>query len=173
MPAIVRSVGDERDALVAFLEHERHVVVVAAYGLTDDQAWLTPTASDMSIGFLLEHLTSTERTWASMLVGSERAPDPAPVTAIVDLVAAYEVACAATGAALAMIDDLDRPVRMPEGTRWAPPGTEWNARWVLLHLVHETARHAGHADIIREALDGATCWTLMARAEGWPGHDGS
>jgi hypothetical protein len=38
----------------------------------------------------------------------------------------------------------------------------------LLHLIEETARHAGHADIVRESLDGATCWTLMAAAEGWP-----
>jgi hypothetical protein len=168
MPAIVRSVGDERDALVAFLEHERHVIVVAAHGLTDDQVWLTPSASDMSIGFLLEHLTSTERTWASMLLGSERAPDPARVTTVADLVAGYERACAETDDAIASVDDVDRPVRLPEGARWAPPGTEWSARWVLLHLIQETARHAGHADIIRESIDGATALPLMAAVEDWP-----
>ena len=57
---------------------------------------------------------------------------------------------------------------MPEGTRWAPPGTEWSVRWVLLHLIHETARHAGHADIIRESIDGAKALPLMAAVEEWP-----
>jgi hypothetical protein len=44
----------------------------------------------------------------------------------------------------------------------------WNVRWILLHLIQETARHAGHADIIRESVDGATAYPLMAAAEGWP-----
>ncbi len=51
---------------------------------------------------------------------------------------------------------------------WIPAGVVWTPRWVLLHLIEETARHAGHADIIRESIDGATCWTLMAAAEDWP-----
>jgi len=57
---------------------------------------------------------------------------------------------------------------VPEGTRWAPPDIEWSVRWVLLHLIHETARHAGHADIIRESIDGATALPLMAAVEQWP-----
>jgi len=52
---------------------------------------------------------------------------------------------------------------------WIPAGIVWTPRYVLLHLIEETARHAGHADIVRESIDGATCWTLMAAAEGWPG----
>jgi hypothetical protein len=44
----------------------------------------------------------------------------------------------------------------------------WSVRWVLLHLIAETARHAGHADIVRESVDGATAFPLMAAAEGWP-----
>ena len=55
---------------------------------------------------------------------------------------------------------------------WIPAGLVWTPRWVLLHLIEETARHAGHADIIRESIDGATCWTLMAAAEGWPRRTG-
>ncbi len=54
---------------------------------------------------------------------------------------------------------------------WIPGGVSWTPRWILLHLIEETARHAGHADIVREAIDGATCWTLMAAAEGWPATD--
>jgi uncharacterized damage-inducible protein DinB len=173
MPAIVRPVGDERDSLLTFLAHERHVLVIAAYGLTDEQARSAPTASELSIAGLLEHMTSTERTWASMIVGGaaqdatdERTP-PAP-EAVDGLVAAYEQATAATDAVVDAVDRLDRIVRVPEGTRWAPPDTEWSVRWVLLHLIHETARHAGHADIIRETIDGATALPLMAAVEEWP-----
>ncbi len=85
-----------------------------------------------------------------------------------DLVAAYEQATVATDAVIDAVDDLDRIVRVPEGTRWAPPDTEWSVRWVLLHLIHETARHAGHADIIRETIGGATALPLMAAVEQWP-----
>ena len=57
---------------------------------------------------------------------------------------------------------------MPKGVPWFPRDVEaWSVRWVLLHIIEETARHAGHADIIREALDGATMYALMAAAEGW------
>ena len=168
MPAIVRPVGDERDALRTFLDHERHVLVIAAYGLTDDQAWSTPTASDLSIAFLLEHMTSTERTWASMIVaGAAREPTVVPTT-LTDLVVAYEDATTATDAVIDTVDDFDQAVRVPEGTRWAPPDIEWSVRWVLLHLIQETARHAGHADIIRETIDGATALPLMAAVEQWP-----
>jgi uncharacterized damage-inducible protein DinB len=168
MPAIVRPVGDERDALLTFLEHERHVLVIAAHGLTDAQAWSTPTASELSVAGLLEHMASTERTWAAMVLGVPRGADPAAPATLAALVADYEQACAATDAAVDTVDDLDRVVRVPEGTRWAPPDIEWSVRWVLLHLVHETARHAGHADIIRESIDGATALPLMAAVEHWP-----
>ncbi len=54
---------------------------------------------------------------------------------------------------------------------WIPGGIVWTPRRVLLHLIEETARHAGAADIIRESIGAATCWTVMAAAEGWPAQD--
>ena len=61
---------------------------------------------------------------------------------------------------------------VPKGVPWFPDDVEaWSVRWVLLHLVEETARHAGHADILRESIDGATMYELMAAAEGWPPSD--
>ena len=168
MPAIVRPVGDERDALLTFLEHERHVLVIAAYGLTDDQAQLRPTVSDLSIQFLLEHMTSTERTWASMVKGVARPPDDEQSKTLATVIADYRDAIAATDVVIEAVDNLDQEVPLPEGARWAPPGTVWSVRWVLLHLIHETARHAGHADLIRESIDGATALPLMAAVERWP-----
>ena len=170
MPAIVRPVGDERDALLTFLAHERHVLVIAAYGLTDEQAWSTPTASDLSIAFLIEHMTSTERTWASMVLGgAAAAAEPSePPTTLAAIVAAYEDGDRGHRRGDRRRRRLRPAVKVADGTRWAPPDTEWSVRWVLLHLIHETARHAGHADIIRETIDGATALPLMAAVEEWP-----
>ena len=68
--------------------------------------------------------------------------------------------------------DLDHVVPVPQGVPWFPTDIEaWTVRWVLLHLIEEVCRHAGHADIVRESLDGATMYALMAAAEGWPATD--
>jgi hypothetical protein len=70
---------------------------------------------------------------------------------------------------MAGIEDLGQEVPVPKGVPWYPSDVDnWSVRWVLLHLIEETARHAGHADILREAIDGATAFPLMAAVEGWP-----
>ena len=67
---------------------------------------------------------------------------------------------------------LDAPVPVPKGVPWYPDDVEaWSLRWVLLHLIEEIGRHAGHADIVRESIDGATMYELMAAVEGWPATD--
>ena len=67
------------------------------------------------------------------------------------------------------IADMNQAVPVPKGVPWFPDDVDaWSVRWVLLHLIEEIARHAGHADIIRESIDGATMYPLMAAAEHWP-----
>jgi uncharacterized damage-inducible protein DinB len=170
MPAVVRPVTDERDALVTFLAHQRHVVRIATHGLTDEQATLTPTRSALSLAGVVAHLTSVERSWAGAMSGSLPGEDAdATPVRLPQLLEDYDGACAATDAVLSSVADLGARVPVPAGVRWAPadhPG--WSVRWVLLHLIHETARHAGHADIIRESIDGATALPLMAAVEQWP-----
>ena len=79
---------------------------------------------------------------------------------------------AETGGGRRPIGDLDQPVPVPKGVPWYPDDVDaWSVRWVLLHLIEEIARHAGHADIVREAIDGATIFELLAAAEGWPATD--
>ena len=89
---------------------------------------------------------------------------------IEDLMAAFdEVARNTETAALDESLDLDQPVPVPRDTPWFPKDVEaWSVRWVYFHLIEELARHAGHADIVREHVDGATMYELMAGAEGWP-----
>ncbi len=73
-----------------------------------------------------------------------------------------------TDAIIAEIADLGQSVPVPQELMSWLGVPAWSVRWVLLRLIEETARHAGHADIIRESLDGATALPLMAAAEGWP-----
>ena len=89
---------------------------------------------------------------------------------IEDLLSAFdEVAHDTEAAALDESLDLDQPVPVPRDTPWFPKDVEaWSVRWVYFHLIEELARHAGHADIVREHVDGATMYELMAGAEGWP-----
>ena len=89
---------------------------------------------------------------------------------IEDLMAAFDVVARDTeAAALDESLDLDRPVPVPRDAPWFPQDIDaWSVRWVYFHLIEELARHAGHADIVREHVDGATMYELMAGAEGWP-----
>lgn len=85
-----------------------------------------------------------------------------------ELLAVFDEVAARTEAA-ALTLDLDTPVPVPRDAPWFPKDVEaWSVRWVFHHLVEELARHAGHGDIIREHIDGATMYELLAGAEGWP-----
>jgi len=84
------------------------------------------------------------------------------------VLARYDEVAAETERVIAGVD-LEDPVPVPKDVPWFPDDIDaWSVRWVLLHVIEETARHAGHADIIRESIDGATAFPLMAAAEGWP-----
>ena len=94
-----------------------------------------------------------------------------PSETLAGLIADQDAAARETEAALGSLD-LGRPVPVPRDVPWFPADVDaWSVRWVLLHLIQETARHAGHADIVRESIDGATAYELMAAAEGWPATD--
>jgi uncharacterized damage-inducible protein DinB len=179
MPGSVAPITDEREGLLAYLAQHRHVLEVSAHGLTDDEARATPTVSSLSVGGLLKHVAATERSWMRLVrTGSMGAGDPSayhddfvlgPDETLASVIDAYHRVAEETEAAIAAIDDLDRPVPVPRDAPWFPADVEaWSVRWVLLHLITETARHAGHADLVRESIDGATAFPLLAAAEGWP-----
>ena len=96
----------------------------------------------------------------------------APGDSLEEALADYAAAAQETEKLVADIDDLGEPVPVPRGVPWFSTEVEaWSLRWVLLHLIEETARHAGHADIVRESLDGASSISLLAAAEDWPAND--
>jgi hypothetical protein len=176
MPAHVPPVADERSALTGFLAQQRDAARTAAYGLTDAEAGLTPTASSLSVGGLIKHLTSVERNWMDTVLQRRREADSdayvagfrfGPDDSLDAVIADYVAACRETDEVIAGVDDLAQPVPVPDAP-WFPKDVEaWSVRWVLLHLIEETARHAGHADIIRESIDGASSGSLLAAAEDW------
>ena len=177
MPGMVPPVADEREALLGYLAQQRLALRITTYGLSDEQARQTPTAGTLSIGGLVRHLTAMERGWASMILERYDASTedyeanfllPADQT-LAEALDEYAEASAATHQVIAGIADLGQPVPVPQGVPWFPDDVDaWSVRWVLLHLFEETARHAGHADMVREAIDGATAFPLMAAVEGWP-----
>jgi uncharacterized damage-inducible protein DinB len=185
MPGQVPMFTDERDGLLRYLAQQRDAIKAAAYGLTDEQARLTPTASALSVGGLVKHVAATERGWIDLVLQRDRSREVSeayndyeanfrlqPGETLAGALDLYADVAKQTEAAIEGISDLDQPVPVPRGVPWYPDDLDaWSVRWVLLHLVEETARHAGHADIVREAVDGATAYELMAAAEGWPATD--
>ncbi len=176
MPGLVPPVEDERDALLSYLAQMRYVLRLAAYGLSDAQARRQVPPSGLSVGGLIKHVAHMERTWMDTVEGiaggaqddyeaNYRMDDDETLD---DVFAVYDAAAARTGVVVAGLD-LGTPVPVPRDVPWFPDDVDaWSVRWVLLHLIEETARHAGHADIVREGIDGATAFPLMAASEGWP-----
>jgi uncharacterized damage-inducible protein DinB len=177
MPMNAEPVADEHQGLLSFLAQQRAAVRNAAYGLTEEQARATPTASSLSVGGLVKHVADAEKSWIDRIAGTDTA-DPTDFAGYLDgfhlrpdetlagVLALYDEVTARTHEVMAHITDLDRDVPLAKGVPWFPESA--TVRWVLLHLIEETARHAGHADIIRESVDTATAGALMAAVEGWP-----
>jgi hypothetical protein len=180
MPGQAPPLPDERAQLLAFVAQQRDGIRYAAYGLTDEQARLTPTAGTLSIGGLVKHTADMEAGWIDMVLQRQRESGQqeyednfrlGPDETLAGALARLDEVAEETDAVIALID-LDQPVPVPQGVPWFPDDIDaWSVRWVLLHLIEELGRHAGHADIVRESIDGATTYELMAAAEGWPATD--
>ena len=178
MPGNVPPVVGERDNLMAYLAQQRAGVRLAAFGLTDEQARATPTRSALSVGGLIKHVTATERGWVDTILQRPSSRDETSYAddftmgrheTLAGLLADNERCGEETAAVIAAIADLGQDVPGPKGVPWFPDDVDnWSVRWVLLHIIEELARHAGHADVIREHIDGGTMHAIMAAAEGWP-----
>jgi hypothetical protein len=178
MPMHAPAAPSERDGLLGFLGQQRTAVKAAAYGLTDEQARATASASAFCVGAIIKHLADVERNWTGIVRAVPEAGRDfdryqagfvfGPTDRVTDVIADYEAAIQATDACIAEDGDLGQPVPVPQGVPWFPQDLEaWSVRWVLGHLIEETARHAGHADIVRESIDGASAGALLAAVEGW------
>lgn len=157
--------GDERAVLDHWLDLYRDTVVLKIAGLEAQELCRRPLPpSSMSLLGVVRHLTEVEAYWLRVVLLDEQdvpdyyctpsSPDgdfdDVSAKTAADDVAAYHAELAATRANAAAWTDLDVPVR---GLR---KGKKVNLRWVLIHLIEEYARHLGHMDLLREAVDGRT-----------------
>ncbi len=162
----------ERADLLATLAHQRHFLRFTTRGLTDDQARQATTVSELCLGGLIKHVKAVEEGWVNFILDgpagvgdftSMTEDDFARRTAefrllpgetLEGVLAGYEEVARRTDELVASLPDLNAAHPLPKAP-WYEPGAQWSARRVILHIIAETAQHAGHADIIREALDGA------------------
>ncbi|MBQ1120613.1 DinB family protein [Streptomyces smyrnaeus] len=156
----------ERGELLHALAEQRALLLITARDITDAQAAKRTTVSGLTLGGIVKHLARGEQVWTQIMVkGDGELPEGmldleqyrmAEGESLAGLLERYTAAAHRTEEAVAALPDLDWSVPLPK-TPWSPPETvHWSARRILLHLIRETAQHAGHADIIREALDGAS-----------------
>jgi uncharacterized damage-inducible protein DinB len=165
----------ERADLLESLAKHRYFLTFTARDLTDEQAGRRSTPSALTVGGLIKHVTATERQWARFIVegaaamtadvDESGAPSAQAMAdwagqfameqgdSLTDLLTAYQQVAATTDQLVRTLPDLDAAHPLPPAP-WFEPGARWSARRVILHIIAETAQHAGHADIVREAIDG-------------------
>jgi hypothetical protein len=166
------TISGERADLLASLAKARYFLRFTTRDITDEQARQRTTVSELTLGGLVKHVTAVERNWQRFIAeGPSVAPDYNAMTeedyaewangfkllddeTLAGVLAEYEEAAKHTDELVATFPDLDASHELPAAP-WQPPGEYWSARRTLLHIANETAQHAGHADILREALDGA------------------
>jgi hypothetical protein len=158
----------ERADIIETLQANRRFLRYTVQGLSDEQAAKCTTASELCLGGLIKHVSKVEDGWVRFIhegPGAMAGADKGAMAAhaasfrmlegetLAGLLARYEEVAARTDELLATIPSLDVSHPLPEAP-WFPPNARRSARRVFLHIAAETAQHAGHADILRETLDG-------------------
>jgi uncharacterized damage-inducible protein DinB len=164
----------ERADIRATLANHRRFLRFTVRDLTDEQAALRPTASELCLGGLIKHVAEVESRWVDFILEgpsamSQPSDEPSgerdaggwlerfrmlPEDTLAGLLDRYEQVARRTEEVIDNLPDLDDSQPLPEAP-WFEKGARWSARRVLLHILAETAQHAGHADIIRETVDGS------------------
>jgi uncharacterized damage-inducible protein DinB len=159
----------ERREFIGALAKHRGLLVRTVRGISDEQARLRPTVSALCLGGLIKHVTTMEQGWANFITEGTSAMGGANATAAARFSATFEMMddetvavlleryrerARATDELVMTLPSLGISHPLPDAP-WFEQGATWSARRVLLHVIAETAQHAGHADIIRETIDGA------------------
>jgi uncharacterized damage-inducible protein DinB len=170
--AAARHADPERADLLAELASSRRFLRFTTRDLTDEQAARRTTVSELTLGGLIKHVASVEEGWSRFIVeGPSAMPDFAAMTAddyarradgfrllpgetLQGVLDDYAKVADTTDDLVRTLPDLGLEHPLPNAP-WYPPGAKWSARRVIMHILAETTQHAGHADIIRESLDGA------------------
>jgi hypothetical protein len=156
-PTPFEAQADEKTGLATFIDAQRGSILAKLDGLTDEQATARSTVSELCLLTLVKHVAFMERRWFQLEIARRQIEGLWPPTddrelrvedgdTIASIRALYESTIEENRVILAGVDELDS----------ISPATGLNRRWVLMHVLEELARHAGHADIIRESIDGVT-----------------
>ncbi len=164
----IPKVAGERETLVAFLNFQRAVMIDKASGLTQEQWGTRLEPSSMTLGGMIYHLTVVEESWFADMFAGEGLGEPwasvdweadrdwewnmAPTMDPEVVLDAYRSAIKRSNEIVASVGELEQLSAKTGGDQ----GEHWPLRWILVHMIEETARHAGHADLIRESIDGST-----------------
>lgn len=161
------TITGERADLLETLGKHRDLLRFTVQGLTDEQAAQRTTASELCLGGLIKHVSAGERSWVDFIVEGTAVKEVGegtwdehansfqmlPGETLAAILAEYEETAQRTDELVRTLPDLDMSHPLPSAP-WFEPGARWSARRVLMHILAETAQHAGHADILRESLDG-------------------
>ena len=156
--------GNEKEVLSGFLDHYRRTLVDICEGLDEEELRRPMVPSGTSLLAILKHLAYTERGWFQENIANEPFEYPFDTTENPDadwilepndsfetVLKVYEESCAKSR------EILDA-VSLDDMVTGSQRSADYNVRWVVLHMIEETARHVGHADIIRELIDSKTGW---------------
>ncbi|MFC7455865.1 DUF664 domain-containing protein [Brachybacterium sp. GCM10030267] len=194
MPFLTRDITTEREGLAVFAQQQIRQVATTLQGLDRDQLTAHPTASELSLAVLARHVLEVAGAFVAQVQdatarshSAQATSDGSPPTARSehsealsgggmseargeDTADSLREALETVAARLAVSledADLDAPVAVPEAP-WLSGTEQWTVRWIALHSIEEFARHAGHADIIRESIDAKIAYELNALADGQP-----
>lgn len=184
MPLFPTTYSTERETLLEWLDDALVNARSIVHGLTGDQLRARPLASsELTLGWLILHIGEVAEGWLGRAAAAPEAPQTGrtlpeafawadavnrvdPDATAEEILTEYDRRCAA-GLAHLRAADLDAVVPVPEEMPWFPPGqAPFNGRWAAHHVLTEINRHSGHADILREAVDGRTMYDLIADDQG-------
>ncbi|HVA73353.1 MAG TPA: DinB family protein [Acidimicrobiales bacterium] len=161
--------SQERVDIAGQLAKQRGFLRYTVQGLTDEQASSRPTPSELCLAGIIKHVARVEKRWTGFIVNGSAgmnvmSPESMqehaasfqvqPGETLAGLLDAYDEVARETDKLVYELESLDVSQSLPDAP-WFEPGSRWTARQVFLHIIGETAQHSGHADIIREAIDGA------------------
>ncbi len=159
--------ADEPTTLVEMLDYYRAVLARKGSGLSQEQLAATLAPSDLTIGGLIYHMAFVEDCWFDERFLGNDAPEPwanvdweadhdwefsnADLLSPAEILVQYDLSVGRSRAIFAAAESLDQLA-----IKTFDSGEQWNLRWIMVHMIEEYARHCGHADLIRQSIDGVT-----------------